>query len=193
MTPAGSSRPSTPRASSPPASRPTDATPTTTTSNWSSSSTKVRRFSEIVSGALKDYERNHPWREHLRQGIRPDIFPIGRGEALFKCTTQYYQLPKGAIIHRKDDSVTWGIQPDLEVKMTNKEVADWLEARRDADIIIAEEDRDPDDPQTDPKDILADGLDPQLEAAVLLLKAKQLSSSVELARKGDKSLPDGPR
>ena len=81
--------------------------------------------------------------------------------------------------------MTWGIQPDLEVKMTNKEVADWLEARRDADIIIAEEDRDPDDPQTDPKDILADGLDPQLEAAVLLLKAKQLSSSVELARKGE--------
>jgi carboxyl-terminal processing protease len=142
--------------------------------------------SEIVSGALKDYERATILGENTYgKGSVQDIFPIGRGEALFKCTTQYYQLPKGAIIHRKDDSVTWGIQPDLEVKMTNKEVADWLEARRDADIIIAEEDRDPDDPQTDPKDILADGLDPQLEAAVLLLKAKQLSSSVELARKGE--------
>lgn len=142
--------------------------------------------SEIVSGALQDYERATVLGENsYGKGSVQDIFPIGRGEALFKCTTQYYQLPKGDIIHRKDDSTEWGIKPDLEIKMTNKEVADWLEARRDADIIIAEEDRDPDNPQTDPKDILADGLDPQLEAAVLLLKAKQLSSNVELARKGE--------
>lgn len=142
--------------------------------------------SEIVSGALQDYERATVLGENsYGKGSVQDIFPIGRGEALFKCTTQYYQLPKGKIIHRKDDSIEWGIQPDLQVTMTNKEVADWLEARRDADILIAEEDRDPDDPQTDPNDILADGLDPQLEAAVLLLKAKQLSSKTELARKGE--------
>lgn len=142
--------------------------------------------SEIVSGALQDYERATVLGENsYGKGSVQDIFPIGRGEALFKCTTQYYQLPKGKIIHRKDDSVEWGIQPDLEVKMTNKEVADWLEARRDADIIIAEEDRDPENPQTIPADILTDGLDPQLEAAVLLLKAKQLSSKTELARKGE--------
>jgi carboxyl-terminal processing protease len=142
--------------------------------------------SEIVSGALQDYERATILGENsYGKGSVQDIFPLGRGEALFKCTTQYYQLPKGDIIHRKDDSTEWGIKPDLEIKMTNKEVADWLEARRDADILIAEEDRDPDNPQTDPKDILADGLDPQLEAAVLLLKAKQLSSNVELARKGE--------
>ncbi|MEM9345056.1 MAG: S41 family peptidase [Planctomycetota bacterium] len=142
--------------------------------------------SEIVSGALQDYERAIVLGENsYGKGSVQDIFPLGRGEALFKCTTQYYQLPKGAIIHRKDDSTEWGIQPDLEVKMTNAEVADWLEARRDADILIDPEDRDPENPQTDPKDILADGLDPQLEAAVLLLKAKQLSSNVELARKGE--------
>ncbi|MBX2851125.1 MAG: S41 family peptidase [Phycisphaeraceae bacterium] len=142
--------------------------------------------SEIVSGALQDYERATVLGENsYGKGSVQDIFPLGRGESLFKCTTQYYQLPKGDIIHRKDDSTEWGIKPDLEVKMTNKEVADWLEARRDADILIAEEDRDPENPQTDPKDILADGLDPQLEAAVLLLKAKQLSSRVELARKGE--------
>lgn len=140
--------------------------------------------SEIVSGALQDYERAVVLGENsYGKGSVQDIFPIGRGDALFKCTTQYYQLPKGDIIHRKDDSTEWGIKPDLEIKMTNAEVADWLEARRDADILIAEEDRDPDNPQTDPVDILADGLDPQLEAAVLLLKAKQLSSNVELARK----------
>lgn len=142
--------------------------------------------SEIVSGALQDYERAIVLGENsYGKGSVQDIFPIGRGDALFKCTTQYYQLPKGAIIHRKDDSIEWGIKPDLQIKMTNKEVGDWLEARRDADIIIDPEDRDPENPQTDPRDILADGLDPQLEAAVLLLKARQLSSTVELAKKAD--------
>lgn len=142
--------------------------------------------SEIVSGALQDYERATVLGENsYGKGSVQDIFPIGRGEALFKCTTQYYQLPKGDIIHRKDDSTEWGIKPDLQVKMTNSEVADWLEARRDADIIIDPADRDPENPQTDPKDILADGLDPQLEAAVLLLKAKQLSSKTELAQKAE--------
>jgi len=142
--------------------------------------------SEIVSGALQDYERATVVGENsYGKGSVQDVIPIGRGRSIFKCTTRYYQLPKGEIIHRTDDSKQWGIQPDLTVKMTNKEVADWLEARRDADILIAEEDRDPDDPQTQPEDILADGLDPQLEAALLLLRAKQLSGDVELARKGE--------
>ena len=142
--------------------------------------------SEIVSGALQDYERAIIVGENsFGKGSVQDVIPIGRGTSIFKCTTRYYALPKGKIIHRKDDSKEWGIKPDLEVKMTNKEVADWLEARRDADILIAEEDRDPENPQTDPDDILKDGIDAQLEAALLLLKAKQLSSEIELARKGE--------
>lgn len=141
--------------------------------------------SEIVSGALQDYERATILGENsYGKGSVQDIMYVGK-TAAFKCTTQYYQLPKGKIIHRKDTSKTWGIQPDLEVKMSNTEVADWLEARRDADILIAKEDRDPENPQTDPRDILADGLDPQLEAAVLLLKAKQVASKVELAQKDE--------
>ena len=142
--------------------------------------------SEIVSGALQDYERATILGENTYgKGSVQDIFPIGKGDAYFKCTTQYYQLPKGRIIHRKDDSKQWGIQPDLEVKMTNKEVIDWLEARRDADVLIAKEDRDPDNPQIDPRDSFNEGLDPQLEAAVLLLKARQVASKTELAKNGE--------
>lgn len=142
--------------------------------------------SEILSGALQDYERATILGENsFGKGSVQDVIPIGRGDSVFKCTTRYYQLPKGKIIHRKDDSKEWGIQPDLEIKMTNKEVADWLEARRDADIIIDPEDRDPENPQVQARDILEDGTDPQLEAALLLLKAKQLSSKIELARKGE--------
>ncbi len=142
--------------------------------------------SEIVSGALQDYERAIVLGEtSYGKGSVQDIFPIGKGDALFKCTTQYYQLPKGKIIHRKDDSKEWGIHPDLEVKMTNKEVANWLEARRNADVLIAKEDRKADKPQIDPRDSFKEGLDPQLEAAVLLLKARQVASKTELAKKGE--------
>ncbi|XAL99921.1 S41 family peptidase [Phycisphaeraceae bacterium D3-23] len=134
--------------------------------------------SEIVSGALQDYERAFIIGENsYGKGSVQDIFPLGRGDALFKCTTQYYQLPQGRIIHRTPESEVWGIQPDLAVRMTTTEIADWLEARRDADVIVATEDVDPDNPRVEPDDILADGMDTQLEAAILYLKAQRLSTS----------------
>lgn len=134
--------------------------------------------SEIVSGALQDYERAFVIGENsYGKGSVQDIFPIGRGDALFKCTTQHYMLPMGRIIHRTPEAEVWGIQPDLEVRMTTAEVGDWLEARRDADVIVAAEDIDPDNPRVRPDDILSDGMDTQLEAALLYLKAQQLSTS----------------
>ncbi|MFI4861584.1 MAG: S41 family peptidase [Phycisphaerales bacterium JB063] len=134
--------------------------------------------SEIVSGALQDYERAFIIGENsYGKGSVQDIFPLGRGEAYFKCTTQHYMLPLGRIIHRTPESDVWGIQPDLAVRMTTGEIADWLEARRDADVLVAAEDIDPDNPRVQPDDILANGMDTQLEAAVLYLKAQQLSNS----------------
>lgn len=142
--------------------------------------------SEIVSGALQDYDRALILGENTYgKGSVQDIFPLGRGDALFKCTTQYYQLPQGRIIHRTDDAVKWGIQPDLAIDMTNDEVADWLEARRDADVLIAAEDADADNPQVTAQDILDDGLDPQLEAALIVLKAEKLAKQDGLAARGE--------
>jgi len=140
--------------------------------------------SEIVSGALQDYHRaTIIGVNSYGKGSVQDIYPIGTGDALFKCTTQHYALPSGRIIHRTDEATVWGIQPDLEVEMTNSEVADWLEARRDADIIYAPEDRDADNPQTNPEDILTSGMDAQLEAAVLLIRARQFSAEQGLAQR----------
>ncbi|MEM9020256.1 MAG: S41 family peptidase [Planctomycetota bacterium] len=142
--------------------------------------------SEIVSGALQDYDRALIMGVNTYgKGSVQDIFPLGQGDALFKCTTQYYQLPQGRIIHRTEDAVEWGIQPDLEIKMTNDEVADWLEARRDADVLIAEEDRDPGNPQITAQDIMDQGLDPQLDAAILVLKAQNLAAGEGLAQRGE--------
>ena len=97
--------------------------------------------SEIVSGALQDYERAFIIGENsYGKGSVQDIFPLGRQDAYFKCTTQHYVLPLGRIIHRTPDAEVWGIQPALDVRMTTAEIGDWLEARRDADVTIAAED-----------------------------------------------------
>ncbi|MEM9414680.1 MAG: S41 family peptidase [Planctomycetota bacterium] len=142
--------------------------------------------SEIVSGALQDYERAFIIGENsYGKGSVQDIFPLGRGDALFKCTTQHYMLPQGRIIHRTPESEVWGIQPDLAVRMTTAEIADWLEARRDADVIVAAEDVDPDNPRVVPDDILANGMDTQLEAAILYLKAQRLSTSEDVFAQRD--------
>ena len=134
--------------------------------------------SEILAGALQDYGRAFVIGDNsYGKGSVQDIFPLRGNTAYFKCTTQYYQLPQGRIIHRTPEAEVWGIQPDLPIRMTTTEIADWLDARRDADVIVAAEDIDPDNPRVQPDDILTDGLDPQLEAALLYLQAQRISTS----------------
>ncbi|MAE60064.1 MAG: hypothetical protein CMJ49_01780 [Planctomycetaceae bacterium] len=145
--------------------------------------------SEIVSGALQDHRRA------IIVGVRSygkgsvqHVMPLNRQTALMKLTKQYYMLPSGRIIHRRPGADRWGIDPDVEVRVTDQQVVDLIKARMDLDIL-----RDPNAPPEiatpDPDEVAADeteddhpiveraddildkGLDPQLEAAVLLLKA----------------------
>jgi carboxyl-terminal processing protease len=93
--------------------------------------------SEIVSGAIQDYHRAIIiGTRSFGKGSVQDLFQIsGRGEAYLKLTTQYYMLPMKRIIHRKPGATSWGIQPDLEVQMTTRQIADALQLRQEADII----------------------------------------------------------
>ncbi len=98
--------------------------------------------SEIVSGALQDYHRaTIVGTRSFGKGSVQDLFPLEHGEAYLKLTTQYYRLPGGRIIHHKPNAVTWGIQPDVVVEMTDRQVAEALQMRQDLDVI-----RDPSDP-----------------------------------------------
>jgi carboxyl-terminal processing protease len=140
--------------------------------------------SEIVSGALQDYQRATIIGERsFGKGSVQDLFPIDSGRAVLKLTTQYYRLPGpngqgGRIIHRRPQDKTWGVEPDLKVHMTEKEVVDALEARRDADVL-----RELNDGQApaDPGALLVKGLDSQLEAAVLFLKTQLAARDLMLA------------
>lgn len=136
--------------------------------------------SEIVSGALQDYGRaTIIGTRTFGKGSVQDLFPLDHGKAYLKLTTQYYMLPLGRIIHRKPEAKAWGVEPDLVVEMTNQQVADSLEVRQEADV-LRDGEADPDAAQA--ADILTQGLDPQLEAALLVLKTRLVAQHIAMAQ-----------
>lgn len=138
-------------------------------------------------------------------------FPPPRAKYGLKVTTQYYQLPNGRIIHRKPDSKVWGIDPDLAVDVTDQTVAWNLELRQEIDVLrdantdtievemtkpwvklggLVAVDADADNAEDtvdirlpQPSDLLELGLDPQLEAALLVLKTRQIVEDTAVANK----------
>ena len=169
--------------------------------------------SEIVSGALQDHGRALVVGERsFGKGSVQNLFRIGGGEAYLKLTTQYYKLPDGRIIHRRPGAENWGIHPDVEVEMTDEQVANLLRARTVLDVLREEgeefnpesilrgfgADEDEEDgeegdgeqaeekdlpPVDSPEDILTRGMDPQLQTALLLLKTRLLGDATDLTRK----------
>jgi carboxyl-terminal processing protease len=174
--------------------------------------------SEIVAGALQDRGRAFVIGDRsYGKGSVQDVYwfpsPPPRAKYGLKVTTQYYQLPNGRIIHRKPDSETWGIDPDLTVDVTDQTVAWNLELRQEVDVLrdlgvdhievertkpwvrlVGEEPVDAeadnaeetiDVPLPEPDDLLTLGLDPQLEAALLVLKTRQVAQDTAVADKSD--------
>ncbi len=144
--------------------------------------------SEILSGALQDYQRALIiGTRSFGKGSVQDLFPLSGDKAYLKLTTQYYMLPGGRIIHRKADVKTWGIEPNLIVKMTSQQVADAAELRQEVDVLHsdANSDNDSQDAKEEPaptaNQILEKALDPQLEAALLVLKTRLLARQLALA------------
>jgi len=140
--------------------------------------------SEIVSGCLQDYGRALiVGTRSFGKGSVQELVSIGEGKAYFKLTTHHYALPHGRILHRRPDSKTWGVEPDLIVKMTAPQIADDIEYRNDADVL-----RQPGDPPTTQpshtaEEILAKGIDPQLETALLVLRTRLVAQHIAVAQK----------
>ncbi len=138
--------------------------------------------SEIVAGCLQDYEKALIIGERsFGKGSVQNVFPLADDNARFKLTTQYYYLPSGRLIHRRDGSETWGIEPDVKVEPLPTEISDALALRQDADVVEFDEQghvvpRDGEE-VPDPTRLLTEGLDPQLETAVLLVKSQLVSRS----------------
>ncbi len=133
--------------------------------------------SEIVAGALQDYGRAVLVGERsFGKGSVQNVFMLPGGEAAFKLTTQYYKLPNGRLIHRKPGAMSWGVEPEVRVRVLPKTIGDGLMMRQNADVVEFDSRgnmvADPERPGAG--DILEQGLDPQLETAMLLLQARIL-------------------
>ncbi len=143
--------------------------------------------SEIVAGALQDYDRAIVIGDRsFGKGSVQNVYTLRGGNAAFKLTTHYYKLPDGRLIHRSPDRdrSQWGIQPDVRVEMLPDQVGDSLRLRQDADVIELDENGRPiaDAERPDPNDLITEGMDPQLETALLLLRAKVYGEEINASR-----------
>jgi carboxyl-terminal processing protease len=146
--------------------------------------------SEIVAGALKDQHRATIIGERTwGKGSVQMLFSVDARAAFLKLTTSHYYLPSGRCIHREENSTVWGVEPDLKVDMTAKQMTDAIEARQDMDVLreanspaatqpaVAAAAKPTTGPTTRQakKDLLA--VDSQLDAALLVLRLQLESQS----------------
>lgn len=160
--------------------------------------------SEIVSGALRYY--GHQGGADGSPAIRALVLgarSYGKGSvqnvnqlganSMIKLTVQYYMLPDGKIIHRRPGAKAWGVEPDVTVEMLPRQQEMSMAIRRNADIskpgeaprpapkpkVKPGKKPQPEDPTSnDPQDTLAQGIDLQLETALVLLKSQTVPAAV---------------
>jgi len=137
--------------------------------------------SEIVSGCVQAHNAGvivgqRSW----GKGSVQTVHQIS-DEANVKLTTQFYRLPSpdfgktpGRLVHKRRGSLDWGVVPDVEVKMSPDQITKSLSLRQKADMILI----DSEDERPDINDLITTGLDPQLETALLLLRANALSKMI---------------
>jgi len=129
---------------------------------------------EIVSGALKDWRRGViVGQRSFGKGSVQNVIPIQDHPALLKLTTAYYYLPTGRLLHRRNGDKDWGVDPDVRVLVTPRQMKRWMDLRRKTDLLDREADLD------DLRDTLDKQLDTdlQLRTGVLLLKLMRLQQS----------------
>ena len=142
--------------------------------------------SEIVSGAFKDLDRGLiVGQRTFGKGSVQMLYKLsGRGddEAWLKLTTSKYYLPLGKSIHKDEMDTEWGVDPDVEVKMTPQQMTDAILARQAMDVLrddgsVATVTLDDDEGEVDAETALLEK-DAQLSAALLLLRMQLAGESV---------------
>lgn len=89
---------------------------------------------EILSGVMQDHKRALVIGERtFGKGSVQKVLPID--DAKLRLTTALYYLPSGRSPHKEADATTWGIEPDVVVKLTPKERGKVIERARASEII----------------------------------------------------------
>jgi carboxyl-terminal processing protease len=97
--------------------------------------------SEIVSACLQDHKRAKVVGERTwGKGSVQNVIELEGGASALKLTTASYHRPSGKNIHRfpnAKDTDDWGVLPDegFKVEFNNKQLRDYLDYRRDRDVL----------------------------------------------------------
>ena len=103
--------------------------------------------SEIVSACLQDHKRAVVIGERTwGKGSVQNIINLEEGRSALKLTAASYQRPSGANIHRFDGATeadVWGVRPNdgFRVRLSDDEMSELINYRRDRDIVRPKEDR----------------------------------------------------
>jgi carboxyl-terminal processing protease len=137
--------------------------------------------SEIVGACLQDHERakvigDRTW----GKGSVQNVIDLNGGSSALKLTTASYHRPSGKNIHRfpgAKDADEWGVMPDedFQVKLSTKEMQDYLKYRQQRDVLSKE----------GPPE--SDFTDKQLKKAVDYLLAELGGKKSEDATEADKA------
>jgi carboxyl-terminal processing protease len=143
--------------------------------------------SEIVAGALQAYGAAVVLGDRsFGKGSVQEVHDVSdrNAPAILKLTTQHYRLPpatgeaRGRLVHKRPGADDWGVNPDIVVRMTPSQIEQVLNLRQRADQVLdpASVAMLPEGQQERPDvaRLLDEGLDPQLETALLILQARAL-------------------
>lgn len=139
--------------------------------------------SEVLSGALSDHGRAVILgTRSFGKGSVQTVRPLESGAGVLKITEQYYYLPSGRLLHRRDDSTVWGVDPSpgYFVPLTNDQTLEMLRTRREQEIISHNDESDKVD-LGDTSAVLAALNDPQLKASVNVMQHRVATGEFEPA------------
>jgi carboxyl-terminal processing protease len=146
--------------------------------------------SEIVSGAISVYSKSRDidalvlGQRSFGKGSVQNVWPVANN-AFLKLTTAHYILPDRSIIHKRPGKAVWGVEPNMHVEMLPDQISKASTLRRNADVLPINEmgiiQRQDQTPAPDPDELVSKGIDLQVEAAVLLLKARTAADAARVA------------
>jgi carboxyl-terminal processing protease len=141
--------------------------------------------SEIVSGALQDPQHKRAIlvgeRTHGKGSVQ-GISQYPSNGAQLKYTMSYYYLPSGQKVKSKEEQKKlgrddWGIGPDMKIELTMDEIKNINDVQRDNSILVKADHDNGEKPLERHNAEQVIGSDPQLAAAVLIIKGKLLQTN----------------
>lgn len=137
--------------------------------------------SEIVAGAVQSYAQSGTidalvlGQRSFGKGSVQNVYFLPGNRSAMRLTTHYYLLPNGRRVHRLPGDTDWGVKPDLQIEMLPSQIEQAVNLRRDADVLAINQRGEVVDtgrPRPDPNDLLSQGIDLQLQYALVLLQSR---------------------